>query len=92
MFGVEFPNDVSVPFDFLQSSALITARTGAANIPVKPLSVLERTCYASKEQRKGIRIYMSRKKPGINRFSQMIRFFRVSRLLLWTNPAIPHLV
>jgi len=27
---------------------------------------------------------MSRKQPGINRFSQAIRFFRVSRLLLWT--------
>ncbi|HVB73403.1 MAG TPA: AarF/ABC1/UbiB kinase family protein [Ktedonobacteraceae bacterium] len=27
---------------------------------------------------------MSRKTPGINRFSQAIRFFRVSRLLLWT--------
>ncbi len=28
--------------------------------------------------------YMSRKSSGINRFSQAIRFFRVSRLLLWT--------
>src|ERR1700730_4168584 len=27
---------------------------------------------------------MSRKQPGINRISQGIRFFRVSRLLLWT--------
>src|ERR1700732_2760370 len=27
---------------------------------------------------------MSRKQPGINRFSQAIRFLRVSRLLLWT--------
>src|ERR1700732_1951642 len=27
---------------------------------------------------------MSRKQPGINRFSQAIRFVRVSRLLLWT--------
>src|SRR5436305_10889099 len=27
---------------------------------------------------------MSRKVPKINRFSQVVRFFRVSRLLLWT--------
>src|SRR5213082_1134113 len=27
---------------------------------------------------------MSRKTPRVNRFSQAIRFFRVSRLLLWT--------
>src|SRR5579859_1189109 len=41
----------------------------------------------SKEHGKGIHIYMSRqqsRQPGINRFSQAIRFFRVSRLLLWT--------
>lgn len=59
---------------------------------IKPLRRLERTCYANKEHWKGIHIYMSRKQPGINRFSQAIRFFRVSRLLLWTNPATPHLV
>jgi len=63
-------------------SALVPARTD--NILFKPLPVLERTCYANKEHWKGNHIYMSRKQPGINRFSQAIRFFRVSRLLLWT--------
>src|SRR6266516_3705093 len=33
---------------------------------------------------KGISISMSAKMPRINRFSQMLRFMRVSRLLLWT--------
>ncbi len=40
-----------------------------------------------KEHWKGSHLYMSRqqsRQPGINRFSQAIRFFRVSRLLLWT--------
>src|SRR5437764_9794686 len=33
---------------------------------------------------KGISISMGAKIPRINRFSQMVRFMRVSRLLLWT--------
>src|ERR1700730_507951 len=37
-----------------------------------------------KEHGKGSHLYMSRKQPGINRFSQSVRFLRVTRLLLWT--------
>src|SRR5258708_12359045 len=42
----------------------------------------ERTCYATYKVMKGIS--MKSQTPRINRFSQAVRFLRVSRLLLWT--------
>src|SRR5438132_3958783 len=42
----------------------------------------KRTCYATYKVMKGIS--MKSQTPRINRFSQAVRFLRVSRLLLWT--------
>jgi predicted unusual protein kinase regulating ubiquinone biosynthesis (AarF/ABC1/UbiB family) len=39
-------------------------------------------CYSIRRNEKGS--YMAKRPPKINRFSQMMRFLRVSRLLLWT--------
>src|SRR5258707_10710066 len=49
---------------------------------IKPLPMQERTCYATYKVMKGIS--MKSQTPRINRFSQAVRFLRVSRLLLWT--------